>query len=293
MIRDFARHIITIDASCGGEKLRLSKIDKQTWQAEPCDDDLMLTYTVYAWDLSVRGAHLDNSHAYFNGPCVFLSVDGREHETCECEITLPDSPHTSNWLVATGMPAFAVQPNGAGTYRLPDYEALLDHPVEMGEFNQTTFEVDGISHRFIVSGRQRGDLSRLCNDLEKICAEHITMFGELPVENYLFLLWVVGDGYGGLEHRNSTSLLCSRDDLPVPGLPAMSDGYRKLLGLCSHEYFHLWNVKRIMPKVFQTSGTDKEVYTRQLWVFEGITSYYDDLALVRSTSNCWRRRLPG
>jgi predicted metalloprotease with PDZ domain len=108
------------------------------------------------------------------------------------------------------------------------------------------------------------------------------MFGELPVQEYLFMLWVVGEGYGGLEHRNSTSLMISRRDLPARTMEKVSKGYRKLLGLCSHEYFHLWNVKRITPEVFLKQGTQQEVYTRQLWVFEGITSYYDDLMLLRS-----------
>ena len=282
MIRDFARNLLTIEASCAGNGLSIIKLDKQTWRVEPCVGTLILTYNVYAWDLSVRAAHLDTTHGYFNGPSLFLAVQGREHEVCECRIAAPASNLGPRWQVATSMPVRAIDANGFGIYRLPDYEALLDYPVEIGDLDVHSFTVHEKSHRFVVNGRQRVDFARICNDLAKVCAKHVELFGELPVSDYLFLLWVVGDGYGGLEHGNSTSLMYSRNDLPSLAESAVTEGYRRLLGLCSHEYFHLWNVKRIMPAAFQAHGTQQEVYTRQLWVFEGITSYYDELALIRS-----------
>ena len=282
MIRDFARHLLTIEASCAGSNLSVLKLDKQTWRVEACEGTVVLTYNVYAWDQSVRSAHLDTTHAYFNGPCLFLAVQGRERDVCECQIAAPEFTMDSPWKVATSMPVHAIDANGFGRYRLPDYEALLDHPVEMGDLDVYAFRVREKLHRFVVSGRQRADFARLCKDLAKVCTEHVELFGELPVNEYLFLLWVVGEGYGGLEHRDSSSLMCSRDDLPSQADSGMTEGYRRLLGLCSHEYFHLWNVKRIMPAAFQMHGTQQEVYTRQLWVYEGITSYYDELALIRS-----------
>ena len=125
-------------------------------------------------------------------------------------------------------------------------------------------------------------MERLCRDLQQICQTHIDMFGELPkMERYLFMAMVVGSGYGGLEHRSSCSLLCSRNDLPLAHQPEMSDEYLAFLGLCSHEYFHTWNIKQIKPAVFMPYDLRQESYTRQLWAFEGITSYYDDLALIR------------
>jgi predicted metalloprotease with PDZ domain len=135
-----------------------------------------------------------------------------------------------------------------------------------------------------ITGRIDCDGERLARDLEKICAAQVEMFGELPqMEEYLFLTTAVGDGYGGLEHKNSSALMCNRDDLPRPGLQdAPDEGYRRFLGLCSHEYFHLWNVKRIRPKVFMEHDLSSEVHTSLLWAFEGITSYYDDLMLLRS-----------
>jgi len=133
-----------------------------------------------------------------------------------------------------------------------------------------------------ISGRHRTDAERLKPDLARICETHATLFGELPIDRYLFLTMATGDGYGGLEHRFSSSLLCSRDELPALGMDKPTEGYRRFLGLCSHEYFHLWNVKRIRPQVFMDGDLSRELHTRLLWAFEGITSYYDDLALVRS-----------
>jgi predicted metalloprotease with PDZ domain len=157
----------------------------------------------------------------------------------------------------------------------------------MADFSLATFVAGGVAHDIVVSGRHRGDLERLARDLARICQCHCDLFagrpgGAAPFERYLFLLNVVGDGYGGLEHRSSTALLCKRDELPQPGVGEVGDDYRSLLGLASHEYFHGWNVKRIKPAAFVPYDLSRESYTRLLWAFEGFTSYYDDLALVRS-----------
>ncbi|MCG8124374.1 MAG: PDZ domain-containing protein, partial [Candidatus Thiodiazotropha taylori] len=157
-----------------------------------------------------------------------------------------------------------------------------DCPGEIGDYSESQFEVAGCNHRFVVSGVKRFDHEKLGSHLSRICEKQVELFGELPVQDYLFLLRVVNDGYGGLEHKNSTSLIFPRDDLPAKRDTKITSGYRRLLALCSHEYFHLWNVKRITPEVFLEQSTQQEVYTRQLWVFEGITSYYDELMLVRS-----------
>ncbi|MCU7852901.1 MAG: PDZ domain-containing protein [Candidatus Thiodiazotropha sp. (ex Monitilora ramsayi)] len=282
MVRDFARNIVTISASSDNESVALIKQDKQTWKAAPVDGSLLVTYRVYAWDLSVRAAHVDTTHAYFNGPSVFLGVAGCENQPCHVEIARPNGKKYRQWRLAYAMPSITIDQEGFGTFQAEDYEALLDCPAEMGEFSETSFVVNECPHRLFVNGKQSMDMDRIRSDLVAICREEVELFGELPIQNYLFLLWVVGDGYGGLEHRNSTSLMISRRDLPTKSMEEMSKGYRRLLGLCSHEYFHLWNVKRITPEVFQTQGTEREVYTRQLWVFEGITSYYDELVLVRS-----------
>ncbi len=283
MVRDFARNIVSLHASCGQRSVTPIKLDKQTWRIdEPLDAPLILTYQVYAWDLSVRGTHVDTTHAYFNGPCLFLGVRGREAEPCEVEIQRPEGARYADWKLAVSMPPLEVDGKGFGRYRLSDYETLLDHPVEMSDFSVGEFRVGDVPHRFVISGRHTADLGRICRDLARVCEAEAALFGELPVEEYLFLLWVVGSGYGGLEHKNSTSLMIGRDSLPVATVTEMTPAYRRLLGLCSHEYFHLWNVKRITPEVFLQEGTASEVYTRQLWIFEGVTSYYDELLLLRS-----------
>ncbi len=283
MIRDFARNIISLNASCNGEEVTAIKIDKQTWECGSCNGELEIRYQVYAWDLSVRSAHLDTTHGYFNGTSVFLKVVGQESISCEVEIEPPEGDDFSEWRVATTLARKQAEQLGFGLYQADSYDELIDHPVEMGSFTLAGFELNGTPHEIAITGRHHCDMERLCRDLQKICATHVEMFGELPqMERYLFQVMAVGDGYGGLEHRSSTSLICKRGDLPQPGVEAVTDDYRQFLGLCSHEYFHLWNVKRIRPEVFKSADLSCEAHSRLLWAFEGITSYYDDLALVRS-----------
>ena len=180
------------------------------------------------------------------------------------------------------MPVVEVDERGFGRYRARSYESLIDYPVEIAPLDACDFSVRGIPHRLAIYGRHHCDFERLKCDLEKICSVHADLFDDLPLERYLFMVTAVGDGYGGLEHRDSTSLMCSRKELPRRGEKSVTKDYRRFLGLCSHEYFHLWNVKRIRPQVLKLAKLDQEAHTSLLWAFEGITSYYDDLALVRS-----------
>ena len=282
MIRDFARNIVAIRASSAGTPVALRKSDKQTWQASPVSGELRIDYRVYAWDLSVRAAHLDQTHAYFNGPSVFLRVVGQESAPCGVELQRPPDDAGKDWRVATTLPPDDVDSAGFGQYVAPGYDALIDYPVEIADWTELTFEVAGVPHAMAITGRHVCDADRLATDLTRVCSQHAQLFGgELPLSRYLFLTLAVGDGYGGLEHADSTSLMCSRDDLPAPGLEKPTEGYRRFLGLCSHEYFHLWNVKRIKPARLAAADLSHEVHTELLWAFEGITSYYDDLALVR------------
>ncbi|MCH8543211.1 MAG: PDZ domain-containing protein [Alcanivorax sp.] len=285
MIRDFARHVVSFRASAAGAPVSWVKLDKQTWQLDPVKGPVVVRIEVYAWDLSVRGAHLDLQHGYFNGSCVFLAAKGYEDQPCEMTLIPPEHPDCSGWQVATGMPRVNGPALGFGTFIAENYDALIDYPVEMGRFEHATFEACGVPHQVVISGRHRTDMARLCRDLKPICEEHIRMFGEpAPVDDYVFMTLVTGNGYGGLEHRNSTSLMCARNDLPrrTDAPDSLRDGYRTYLGLCSHEYFHTWNIKRIKPDAFTPFDLSQEVYTELLWAFEGITSYYDDLALVRA-----------
>jgi predicted metalloprotease with PDZ domain len=290
MIREFARNIVRIRAEANGEQLALAKLDKHTWQAAPCEGPLKLHYEVYAWDLSVRAAHLDQTHGFFNGTSVYLRVLGQEELPHQVDILRPSDPAAAKWRVATALPELGAKRYGFGTYIAANYDELIDHPVEMGDFELATFKAHGIPHDIVITGRVPNlDLARLANDLKAICETQIAFFEprtkKAPMDRYVFMTMAVGDGYGGLEHRASTALICARSDLPTTATPKNSDpgeGYIKFLGLCSHEYFHTWNVKRIKPAVFAPYDLQVENYTPLLWLFEGFTSYYDDLMLVRS-----------
>ncbi|WJF90631.1 PDZ domain-containing protein [Paraburkholderia bonniea] len=289
MVREFARNIVTLRAfSETGRKVRVEKTDKHRWQAAPLKGALTLRYEVYAWDLSVRSAYLDDTIGFFNGTSVFLSVLGHEQSPCTVEIHPPAGTAYRSWRVATALPeARGTKRYGFGGYTAPDYDALIDHPVMLGEFELETFHAHGVPHDIVIAGRVAGlDMPRLGADLSRMCEAQIALFEpkskQAPVERYVFMTLAVSDGYGGLEHRASTALICNRADLPVSGRTEQTDGYRTYLGLCSHEYFHTWNVKRIKPAAFAPYDLTQENYTSLLWLFEGFTSYYDDLMLVRS-----------
>ncbi|AGA88980.1 putative protease with the C-terminal PDZ domain [Thioflavicoccus mobilis 8321] len=281
LIRDFARHIVAITAEDAFDRLVPEKLDKQTWHVPPGRGRVVVRYSIYAGELSVRAAHLDTTHAYFNGTSLFLRVVGRDRDPCRVDLAPPPGEGYRDWRVATSLRRLDAEPFGFGSYYADDYADLIDHPVEMGRFRVISFAVAEVPHWMAITGRHYADERRLVEDLQRVCAQHAQLFGELPVDRYLFLTTVIGDGYGGLEHGYSSSLLCPRDDLPEHRDGAAGEGYRRFLGLCSHEYFHLWNVKRIRPQALSESDLSREVHTRTLWAFEGITSYYDDLALVR------------
>lgn len=287
MVREFARNIVQLRAECLGARVDIVKIHKDSWRAAPCDGPLTLHYEVYAWDLSVRAAHLDQTHGFFNGTSVFLRVVGQESMSHVVDIRPPEVETAKPWRVATALPELKAKRYRFGTYIAADYDELIDHPVEMGSFELASFKAHGIQHDVVVTGVVPNlDMARLTADLKKICETQIAFFEprtkRAPMDRYVFMTLAVGDGYGGLEHRASTALICARADLPVLGRKEMSDGYRTYLGLCSHEYFHTWNIKRIKPAVFAPYDLQQENYTSLLWLFEGFTSYYDDLMLVRS-----------
>ena len=280
LVRDYARHVVSLQASCGTGSVPVRKLDKATWQMEAVTGPLLLTAEIYANDLSVRGAFLDRGHGFVNGVCVFPAVAG--HESSRCVVHLEAPADCEDWELATSLERLSGVEHGFGAFAASSYDELVDCPVLMGLLARTHFEVAGVPHGFSIAGNCEVDLERLAQDAALICATHADMFGGLPMANYKFLLTVVNQGYGGLEHRDSTALICSRGDLPRPGETGVSEGYRKFLGLVSHEYFHLWNVKRIRPEELTPYNLQGENYTRQLWLFEGVTSYYDDFGLLRS-----------
>lgn len=283
MIRDFSRHLTPLHAfTADDQPVAITAIDKSSWRCAPVEGLLRVRYRVYAWDMSVRTALLDQFGGFFNGTSLFLAVSGQEQRPVSVSIERPVGAEA--WRVATTLPRDGAEALGFGDYCAANYDELIDHPVELGVFDYLRFDMDGVPHALAVTGAHRGDLARLVSDLRKICATQIAFFQDpAPFSEYLFLLRVVGSGYGGLEHRSSTSLICNRDDLPSANEPeAPSAGYTQLLGLCSHEYFHSWNVKRLKPDVMVTPNLRQPAHTELLWFFEGITSYYDDQFLLRA-----------
>ena len=293
LIRDFSRHIESVTMKRDNRSVTWRKIDNHSWQAMPGDGALEISYVVYAWDLSVRGAHVDDTHAFFNGTSVFLRVHGQEQ--LPCDVTLVAPPNKSDWKVYTSLAratgAGAAREHGFGRYVAPDYDALLDHPVEMGRPQSIVFTAHGAKHELVFTGLSHDlDLARIAADVQKICEVQIAFFEphtrRAPfldsAQKYVFMTQLTPDGYGGLEHRASTALMAARRDLPLKGQAGLTEGYKTFLGLVSHEYFHTWHVKRIKPAVFSPYDLTQPNLTRLLWVFEGFTSYYDDLFLLRA-----------
>jgi predicted metalloprotease with PDZ domain len=292
LIREFAQHLQHLRATQDGEPVPLRQTTKNSWQVD-ADPALPLTlhYEVYAFDASVRTAFLDSTRGFFNATSLCLRVIGQEDQPQALDIASEGLP--AGWQVATGLRAVAVDAAGLGRYEAAHYDELVDCPVELGTFWSGTFDACGVPHRFVVSGAGGWvDFDRLLADTQRICEAQIRFWhGEQkpPFERYVFMLHASGDGYGGLEHRNSTALICQRADLPKqlkkdekPAALKATDGYTTLLGLISHEYFHTWNVKRLRPAEFARYDYDTENHTELLWFFEGFTSYYDDLFLRRA-----------
>lgn len=298
LIREFSKNVLWCSAQSHGRPLAVTKTAKDEW-AVLIDGavELEVNWRVYAWDLSVRGAHFDQSHAFFNGTGLFLCPVGLETAPIVLTLNRPQSCGNGDWLVCSGLNAQVNKDlfNGcrrlaAGAslrWRAQNFDHLIDHPFEMGSLQTAEFVAHGVPHYLAFYGADQDlDLARLCEDLQPVCESQIALFEPetraAPFSGYWFMTHATADGYGGLEHGNSTALVCSRNDLPQKGVDKAPDGYETFLGLCSHEYFHAWNVKRIKPAAFVPYRLREENYTRLLWLFEGFTSYYDDLMLCRS-----------
>ena len=282
LIREFSKHIESVRAyDEEGRLLEIQKFEKNKWRLFNTDHELItVEYDVYAYDLSVRGAYVDQNRLYVNPACACLGLEGQEDKAVEVELFLPDE--LKHFQLATGMASKSLV-KGRFTLKAKNYAELIDAPFELAEQTRFGFEANGIPHEFVVSGKHAMNAARMQQDIEKICATEISMFGSAPFSNYTFMTMATANSYGGLEHPNSTSLIGPREDLPKANEPEEpSEDYQRFLGLCSHEYFHSWLVKFIRPENFVNYDLNKEGYTSLLWIFEGFTSYYDDLILLRS-----------
>jgi predicted metalloprotease with PDZ domain len=296
LVREFAKNLQGLRATQGRRKPALVQLDKCSWQIDCAPGQpLVLHYQVCAYDNSVRTAWLDAARGFFNGTSLCLRVEGQTEAPHALEVVAPalPTPDASPWSCATALRPAKIDRQGFGRYVAADYDELADSPVEMGAFWSAEFEACGVPHRFVVAGAAASfDGERLIADTQAICEAELRFWhGDkagrrggpaLPIDRYVFMLNAVDDGYGGLEHRHSTALICNRRDLPQRGAKKQPEGYTTLMGLISHEYFHTWNVKRMRPAEFARYDYGRENYTQLLWFFEGFTSYYDDLLLRRA-----------
>jgi predicted metalloprotease with PDZ domain len=308
LVREFAKHLQNLSARQGRRSVALQQLDKASWRVDcAAGQPLVVQYAVYANDPSVRTAWLDATRGFFNGTSLCLMVDGQQDQPHTLELVATDS--IASWSVATGASPLKVNKNGFGSYRADNYDTLVDCPFELGAFWSGRFTACGIPHRFVVAGAPPSfDGAKLLADTQAICEAEIRFWhgdeaiknnsasrrkdegqSPIPFKDYVFMLNAVADGYGGLEHKNSTALICKRADLPrlprttlAPTTHKQPEGYTTLLGLISHEYFHTWNVKRLRPAELARYDYTQENYTELLWFFEGFTSYYDDLLLRRA-----------
>lgn len=294
MIRDFARHIVSIRAYHDDEQAAvLTPLTQFSWQSTGFSHGLTLEYEVFAHDPSVRTAFLNTETGFFNATSLCLSV--AEYADQPHTLTLNPPAHSSQWQVATQLSRAPTTPeHGFGEYFAANYDELADRPVRMGILHWLQFTASGIPHTIALSGAfQNLDAQRLIKNTQAICTEQLHLFeptpravsneSHAPFPSYLFLIDVRGSGYGGLEHRDSTALLCARDSLPTTAdASERRPEYIELLGLISHEYFHSWNVKRIKPANFVRYDLTQSTDTSLLWFFEGVTNYYDDLILHRA-----------
>ncbi len=271
LVREYARHVQEFGAEADGTPLRWAKLSKNHWQVDPGEStDLTVRYRVYANELTVRTNHLDGTHGYFNGAALFFYIPGYQHLPLRVEVV----PPRSTWQITTTLRAISpetAKPSAvdARIFEAADFDTLVDCPVEVGEHQLYAFDVLGKPHEFAIWGRGNYEPEHLLEDTRQIIKTESALFGGLPYERYLFLLHLSTQGFGGLEHKDSCTLNYARFAF------RSGDRYHRFMQLVAHEFFHLWNIKRIRPKALEVFDYDQENYTPSLWFSEGTTSYYD------------------
>jgi predicted metalloprotease with PDZ domain len=280
MIREFERNVQDFAADVDGRSLEWAKTNKNTWSVRTNGArQWRATYRVYCNEPSVRTNVVNDEHAFWNNAALLMYPEGGISKPSTLKI-LP----ANNWKIATGLPVVEGQPN---TFRAENFDILYDSPVEVSNFKQIDFEVRGVPHRIVIDGEGNYDPNRMKRDVQRIVETETAMFGAIPYHDYTFLLHLRNGFGGGIEHLNSTSLGFARDRFGT------EKGWHSFFGLVAHEFFHLWNVKRIRPDALGPFDYTKENYTKSLWVAEGVTSYYGDLMVRRSGLISEREYLDG
>ncbi|MDJ0660573.1 MAG: M61 family metallopeptidase [Crocosphaera sp.] len=272
LVREYARHIQDFKAVSKDKQKKLvsQKVSKNHWEVETKEvENILITYRVFANELTVRTNHLDHTHGYFNGAALFYFIPGLEATPITVEIIPPNS----TWKISTGLPPI---PGKVNQFYAQDFDTLVDSPFEIGNHAIYSFEVLGKPHQYAIWGTGNIQPNQLIEDTQKIIETEAELFGGLPYDDYLFILHLTHNSFGGLEHKKSCSLIYSRFNFKD------TDKYNRFLQLVAHEFFHLWNVKRIRPKALETFDYEQENYTPSLWFSEGTTSYYDMVIPLRA-----------
>ena len=270
LVREYAKNVEGFAATANNQPLRFEKITKNTWRVYAAKaPQVRVTYQVYAFELTVRTSFLNAEHGYVNGASMFMYPDGLQKEASEITVV----PYKDWKVVSTALPAVSNQPF---TFRAANYDEVVDSPFEIGNHEVWQFEVNSIPHRVAMFGESNAIKERFLADLKKITTTATQVMGETPLDRYLFIIHNLLVGGGGLEHKFSTTLQVKKWGYST------SAGYNSILGLAAHEYFHLWNVKRLRPAGLGPFDYDVETYTNLLWISEGFTSYYANVILRRS-----------
>lgn len=271
LVREYAKHVQDFLAQdSNGKVLASQKVSKNHWQikTQGCSE-IKVSYRIFANELTVRTNHLDTTHGYFNGAALFFFVPGLEQQPLQIQIIPPQS----DWQVTTSLPKIEGENY---TFVAPDFDTLVDTPVEIGTQQVYDFEVLNKPHSLAIWSQGNADPQKIIADIKKVIETEAKIFGGLPYEQYLFILHLSGSGYGGLEHKDCCTL-----NYPRFGFRDR-EKYNRFIQLVAHEFFHLWNVKRIRPKALETFDYEAENYTTSLWFCEGTTSYYDLLIPLRA-----------
>ncbi|MBR8827430.1 MAG: M61 family metallopeptidase [Gomphosphaeria aponina SAG 52.96 = DSM 107014] len=270
LVREYSRHVQDLSARVNSQVAPTKKISKNHWRivTENCAS-VTINYRVFANELTVRTNHLDETHGYINGAALFFFIPGLETQPLVVEIV----PPKLDWRVTTTLPSF---PGKLNTFVAKDFDTLVDSPFEIGTHRVYDFTVLGKPHQLAIWGVGNANPEKIIEDTKKIIQVEGDLYGGLPYSRYLFLLHLSAGGFGGLEHRDSCSLNYNRFGFRA------QEKYHRFIQLVAHEFFHVWNVKRLRPKELAKFDYEKENYTRCLWFCEGTTSYYDGLIPLRA-----------
>ena len=269
LVREYAKNVESVTTTNDSKSVKSDKINKNTWRVRllAASNEVTVKYSVYAYELTVRTSFLDDTHGYLNPASIFMYVNDWRQVPSSINI----KPY-KNW----NMISTALKSTGNNTFEAKNLDELIDSPIEIGTQKVLSFDLNGIPHKIAMYGDVKMDEVKVANDFKKVCETALSVVGEHPCKNYTFLIHNIAVGGGGLEHLNSTTCQASRMSYSNDKI------YKDFMGLIAHEYFHLWNVKRIHPKALGPFDYENENYTHLLWFSEGCTSFYQSYILRRA-----------